>query len=108
MLKQWQYCDLIYVLEKEEIIKARITGCNIDGCTIYYSPCSNHKVEYKIYNKYCFNTELEALSYLKSVKEGKLAYTIREINKHKASKIDLEKQISDIEDKITELSLCIN
>lgn len=108
MIESWQYCDLIYVIKQDKIIKARITGISVGKSRIYYSPCSNHKLEYCISNENCFNTEAEALLYLKSEKEEDLALTIKEIDKHTASKLELEKQISDIEDRITELGLCIN
>lgn len=111
MLKLWQYCDLIYVVteDKKEIVKARIIGSNIDTrrhIIIHYSPCSNHNVSYTIDNEYCFATE--ALLYLKSKKEKDLAFAIEEIDSYTASKANLEQQISDIEDKLTELGLCIN
>lgn len=113
MLKQWQYCDLIYVIteNKKEIIKARIIGSNIDlyrHIIIHYSPCSNHNISCAIDNEYCFATEAEALLYLKSKKEEDLAFTVEEIDRCTASKSDLEQQISDIEDKLTELELCID
>lgn len=113
MLKQWQYCDLIYVVteDKKEIVKARVIGSNIDiyrHIIISYSPCSNHNISFAINNEYCFTTEAEALLYLKSKKEEDLAFAIKEIDRYKASKTDLEQQISDIEDRLTELDLCIN
>lgn len=113
MLKQWKYCDLIYVVteDKKEIVKANIIGSNIDiyrHIIIHYSPCSNHNISYAIDNEYCFTTEAEALLYLKSKKEEDLAFAIKEINRYTASKTDLEQQISDIEDRLTELNLCIN
>lgn len=113
MLKQWQYCDLIYVVteDKKEIVKARIIGSNIDTyrhIIIHYSPCSNHNISYAIDNEYCFATEAEALLYLKSKKEKDLAFAIEEIDSYTASKANLEQQISDIEDRLTELGLCIN
>ena len=112
MLKQWQYCDLIYVVteDKKEIVKARIIGSNTDiyGSIIYYSPCSNHSISYAINNEYCFSTEAEALLYLKSKREEDLAFAIEKINSYTVYKTDLEQQISDIEDRLTELGLCIN
>lgn len=113
MLKQWKYCDLIYVVteDKKEIVKARIIGSNIDiyrHIIIHYSPCSNHNISYAIDNEYCFATEAEALLYLKSKKEEDLAFAIEEIDSYTASKANLEQQISNIEDRLTELGLCIN
>ena len=35
-------------------------------------------------------------------------FAIEEIDSYTASKANLEQQISDIEDRLTELSLCIN
>ena len=113
MLKQWQYCDLIYVVteDKKEIVKARIIGNNIDmrrHIIIHYSPCSDHNVSYAIDNEYCFTTEAEALLYLKSKKEEDLAFAIKEIDRYTTSKANLEQQISDIEDRLIELGLCVN
>lgn len=113
MLKQWQYCDLIYVVteDKKEIVKARIIGNNIDiygHSIIHYSPCCNHNISYAIDNEYCFATEAEALLYLKSKREKDLAFAIEKIDSYTVYKADLEQQISDIEDRLTELGLCVN